>query len=534
MQRTADLAAMAGVQVISGPSGCAGVTTNVQQNATANGFAAGGNNTITTTCGRWDTSAATHFGTSGTPLNAVQVKVTQSVPYFFLGPARSVNATATAVATNVDAFSLGTGIATINTQQSALLNAILGGLLNSKVSLSLADTQSLASAHVKLEDLMVALGASSMKGLLNTTVSYQQLMGAMVTALQTGGDSVNAALLQTLAVTVPGGQNITVGDNGQSAPGLLALGLANPDSAATATINVLDAAIVAAQISQSRKDPTKAPVINVTAGLPGIAGISLQMIYPPALAVGEGGLSADGITYRTQARTAAVNATVTLVPAVLPTLSVGGGSLLAVTISAASTPIVLTLQAGQGAATLNSVDCENTRAATTATIKVAPGVAYACLASDAGCSKSVTLGSLSAVILGAKMPVGYVGLNPTGQLPLSPGATTPLVFDGSSGSFDVTKSANSNAVGSDAATLTNALLAALPNMLQVVPAGGNLSLPIGPIVEGLTGLLTPILQPVFNLLDTVFVPTLALLGIQIGTATVHNMSLTCGVSQLVN
>jgi uncharacterized membrane protein len=44
----------------------------------------------------------------------------------------------------------------------------------------------------------------------------------------------------------------------------------------------------------------------------------------------------------------------------------------------------------------------------------------------------------------------------------------------------------------------------------------------------------PVLQPVFNLLDAVLVPTLSLLGVQVGTATVHNMSLTCGVAQLVN
>ncbi len=54
------------------------------------------------------------------------------------------------------------------------------------------------------------------------------------------------------------------------------------------------------------------------------------------------------------------------------------------------------------------------------------------------------------------------------------------------------------------------------------------------ITTALATALTPLLQPVFGLLDTIFVPTLSLLGVQVGTATVHNMSLTCGVSQLVN
>ncbi|WP_345813787.1 TadG family pilus assembly protein [Paraburkholderia sp. PREW-6R] len=532
LQRTADLAAMAGVQVISSPSGCASVSTATQQNAASNGFTPdGGTTTLSTTCGRWNGSSSTHFSASGAPLNAVQVKVTENVPYFFVGPSRNVSATATALATNIDAFSLATGIATLNTQQSALLNAILGGLLKTGVALSVGNVQSLASAHVKLGDLMVALGASSMQGLLNTTVSYQTLMVALVQALQAGGDSINAAILQTLAVAVPGGQTITIGDGGTSAPGLLALGTANPDSAASATVNALDALLVSAQIAQRSPDGSQvnAPVINVASGLAGIAGLSLQVIHPPVLAVGEG-----GATPPTIARASVMNATVNLLPITLPTLTVGGAPLLAVTLSSLNAPLVVTVGAGTGTATLSSVDCESTRAATNATLQVAPGIASVCLAGDAACTRAVNVVSLSAVILGVTVPVGTVGLNPGGVLPLAPGTLTPLVFDGSSGSFDASKSANSNAVGSDGAMLTTALFAAMPGLLQVAPLGTDLSSVLGPILSGVTGLLTAALQPIFSRLDTVLIPTLSLLGVQVGTATVHNMSLTCGVAQLVN
>ncbi|WP_120292866.1 TadG family pilus assembly protein [Paraburkholderia sp. BL23I1N1] len=529
LQRTADLAAMAGVQVISSPAGCATVTTVAQQNATANGFTADGSTkTLTTTCGRWDTSTSTYFGTSGNPLNAVQVKVAQQVPFLFLGPARNVTATATALASNIDAFSLGTGIATINTQQSALLNAILGGLLKTSVSLSIGDTQSLATAHIKLSDLMVALGASSMQGLLATTVTYQNLMVAMANALQAGGDTVNAAILRTLVVAIPGGQDITVGDGGTSAPGLLALGLANPNAAATATINAFDALMVAAQIAE-RPDPTTgvAPVINVTAGLAGVAGISLQIIHPPVLAVGEGGTVGTGANavYRTQASTAAVNATINLMPVTLPPLNLG-----IVSISALSTPLVLTLTVAQGTAGLSSVDCESTKAATNATIQVKPSIASICLGANASGGGSVNIATISVVLLGN---VASIVLNGIGPLPLTPGST-PLVFDGSSGSFDVSKSANSNAIGSDGAALTTALFTQLPGALHISLGSYDLSGLTTSILSLVTTALTPLLQPVFNLLDTVLVPTLSLLGVQVGTATVHNMSLTCGVSQLVN
>ncbi|WGS51403.1 TadG family pilus assembly protein [Paraburkholderia sp. D15] len=527
LQRTADLAALAAAQVIGSAGGCAAAGTAAQLNATSNGLPANG--TLTTTCGRWDTSTSTYFGATGNPLNAVQVQATQAVPMFFIGPTRNATATATAQATNIDAFSLSTGIATINTQQSALLNAILGGLLKTSVGLTVGNFQSLASAQIKLENLMVALGASSMQGLLSTTVSYQTLMVAMVQALQAGGDTVDAAILQTLAVTVPGAQNITIGDNGTGAPGLLALGLSNPNSAATATVNALDALMVAAQIAQRSPDGTagNAPVINVTTGLAGIAGLSLQIINPPVLAVGEGGTTmVNGVsTPRTMARTASVNASVTLTNP-LPTLSLG-----VATISALSSPIVLNLAVAPGKAVLTNVDCESTKAATNATIQVTPSVASLCVGTNASCGGPITLANISVLLIGN---VASVQLNALGPFSLTPGST-PIVFNGASGSFNLTQSANSNPVGSDAAALTTPLLAALPSALHIQVLGNyDLSALLAPLLSLVTTTLTPLLQSVFTLLDSIVVPTLSLLGIQIGTATVHNMSLTCGVPQLVN
>ncbi len=530
LQRTADLAAMAAVQFLSTPGACATATTAAQQNAASNGFTANGTSTVlSTTCGRWDTSSSTYFATTGNPFNAVQVQTSQVVPYFFLGPARTVTATSTALASNIDALSLSTGIATINTQQSALLNAILGGLLNTSVSLSVGDMQSLATAHVSLQNLMVALGAANMQGLLATTVSYQTLMVAMVNALQAGGDTVNAAILQTLAVAIPGGQNITVGDGGQSAPGLLALGLANPNAATTATINAFDALLVAAQIAQRSPDGSleNAPVINVAASVAGLANISLQILNPPALAVGDGGTTTvNGVTnFRTIARTAAVSLNLSLAP--LPPLYLG-----IATISVLSTPVVLTLAVAPGTATLNPVDCESTKAATQATIEVTPGIASVCVGANASCTGSVNVASVS---LQGSASLVAITLNSLGPYKFSPG-TSPVTINGSSGSFDVTPPpVNSDALGSDLATVSAKLFEQLPTALSVSVLGSSiLGDLLTPILSVVTTALTPVLQGVFSLLNTLIVPTLSLLGVQVGTATVHNMSLTCGVSQLVN
>ncbi|MFM0057922.1 TadG family pilus assembly protein [Paraburkholderia phytofirmans] len=536
LQRTADLAALAAVQMIGSTGGCATATTAAQQNAAANGFTAGSTTTINTTCGRWDTSKSTYFGTSGNPLNAVQVTTTQVVPYFFLGPSRNVSATATAFASNIDAFSLGTGIASINTQQSALLNAILGGLLNANLSLSVGDTQSLASAHIKLDDLRVALGAATMKQLLGTSVSVHDLMVAMATALTAGGNTVSAGILNTLALAVPGGQNIALGNGVSSAPGLLALGLANPESAASASINALDALLVAAQIAQSPHvnpdgSTTQPPAINVAAALPGVAALSLQVVNPPVLAVGEGGTDGSGLP-RTGAQAASIKLNVTLPPLLAQPLNLG-----IATISALSTPIVLTLAIAPAAATLSTIDCESSKAATRATMQVTPGIAALCLGADSNCSQTtkparMKVASISLVLLGQVADVQLAGL----KAQATPGPTS-LVFDGSSGSFDVTKSTNSNAVGSDLSSLTTGLLASLgaPNAVSIKLLGtADLGALLQPILSAVGIALTGLLQPVFDLLNTLIVPTLSLLGVQVGTATVHNMSLTCGVSQLVN
>ncbi len=542
LQRTADLAAMAAVQMVSTPGACASATSAAQQNATANGFSASADNTsfLNATCGRWDTSTSTYFSTSGNPLNAVQVQVGQRVPFLFIGPARDITATATALASNIDAFSLGTGIAGIDTQQSALLNAILGGLLKTNVSLSVGDVQSLASARIKLDDLRVALGAATMKELLGTTVTFDKLMTASVDALKAGGDSVNANILNALAVVVPGSQSITVGDGGTAAPGLLALGLANPESAASATVDAFDVLMAAAQIAQSVPPnadgtPSKTPpAINVTAGLKGVAGITLQVVNPPVLAVGEGGTLSDGTTPRTIARTAVLNLNISLQAISLPRITVGAPPLLSVSLSALSTPLVVQVAAAPGTASLTSVDCESSKAATQATISVTPGIASVCVAGDTGCSASVGVAKVWAQVLGVKKVVAGVTLGPLGPLKLSPGTTTPVVFNGASGSFDSSQSANSNPVGSDASVLTATLFNSLSGAVHVPVLGiidlGDL---IRPIIDAVTTELTKLLSPVFDLLDAIVVPVLSLLGVQIGTTTLHNMSLKCGVPQLV-
>ena len=71
-----------------------------------------------------------------------------------------------------------------------------------------------------------------------------------------------------------------------------------------------------------------------------------------------------------------------------------------------------------------------------------------------------------------------------------------------------------------------------PNGLTVSVLGLGLLLPIQTVVAWVVSTLVSVLTPLLNALDQVLVPVLQLLGAQIGVSTVHDLSLTCGQSQL--
>jgi uncharacterized membrane protein len=163
------------------------------------------------------------------------------------------------------------------------------------------------------------------------------------------------------------------------------------------------------------------------------------------------------------------------------------------------------------------------------------------------------------------------------SLSIQPPGDQTLTFTGA-GSMNVflpgTGQANSNQVGAQAGDLVGQLIAALTapspalyatlgtqsyplslfnlgSVLQATLAQtlGSLGALVGAVLNTLlTPLLTPVLapinyvltnvvsmllQPLLTALDTLVVPLLQLLGVQIGIATVHAVSLQCGDAQLV-
>lgn len=616
LQRTADLAAIAGAQTINAPSaaaqagvlpGCSAATAAANASAASNAFTS----TLAVVCGRWDpamTAAPPYFASTvaaNVPQNAIQVTVSRSVPTLFIGPNRTVQATAIAKATNIASFSLATQAAQL---QGGVLNALLTATLGTAINLQVADYNSILGGQIKLLDLTKQLytqadiTVASVSTLLGATVKVGDLLNAMATVLSTNGTVAGVSAgtaLGKIAAGISGSTTVAVSK-------ILGVTLANPDNAASAYVNALDLLTTVALASgTSQIDLTAAFTANSNSLLSGISllnGTKVKLVVgtPPKTVIGEAGVDTNG-NWRTQAHTADIALFADLQVSAIPALL---SSIL-------GSPLILDLpvyvEGFQSTAWLASTQCGSTTGTSNMNVSVSPGIAHAIISNDvktvmaSGSTAAyqtymsnpthqqpatiLTL-SLGSIPLLASLPslpnvslsIGGVpngsGMPTQGfSLNVQPPSSQSLTFTGA-GSLNAflpsSGQANSNQLGAQASDLLGQLIAALSppsaalyatlgtqtyplstfslgTLLQSTlsaalgPLGsllgmtlsGILNTVLAPITSVLTGITSLLLQPLLTALDTLIVPLLQLLGVQIGIATVHAISLQCGEAQLV-
>ncbi|WP_420957505.1 TadG family pilus assembly protein [Burkholderia gladioli] len=564
LQQIADMAAAAGVQRVNNL--CAQAPTSATNSATVNGLNTSQGDAIAVTCGRWDPTvnpAPSYYlantNTSGDPnrlqLNAVQVNVTRQVRHMFVGPLQTVHATSTARATAIDVFSVGATLAQLggtscsgtpasSSANPGLVNGLLGALLGSKsgLNLSLVSYQALACTNVRLADIAAAAGAGTIDQLLALNLSLSQFLKLIANALQQTS-VVNANLQASLgALQAMISANVNGGNLNLGGPnGLLNIALANAQSAATATVSLLDLIMVGAEVANSNN----AVAVNIpSVALGGLTGTQLQVqiISPPSIGIGEGGINPATGQWRTQASTAAVGLYLVVdlgtqqVPLLGPVLQVIGVSV--------GVKLPLYLQVGTGKAVLNSTQCAQTAATSTATITATPGVANLCIGTPPLNSKGlISLSSTYSCTSPAQIinaQVSPLGLNLV-QLTVSvsnisvqvQGAAQTHTFSGVSGLDSNYWTVNSNALGSAlASALAQLATAQITPKVSLLLNLVAITVPSN-FVGTILGILQPVLSPLLSALDAVIVPLLNLLGVQVGAATVHQISLTCGVAQTV-
>jgi uncharacterized membrane protein len=524
LQSVVDLAASAASQVAD--AACTRAQTTATGSARINGFdASATGNIMSATCGRWDSqvnAAPDYYAPSATPVNAVKVSATRTVSAFFIGPSHTVSANAVARSVNIGAFTIGTTLATIG---QGPLNGLLNALLGTNLNLSVASYQGLADARVKIGDLVTAAGVGTVDQLLGLNLTAAQIARLMLTALsntRVANANLSGAIgtMQSIVnANIPGTQSIALGKTA-SAPGLLSVALANTQSALDATLSPFDAMLVTAEIAKAGQ---AAIVVNGGLNLLGFSsGLKVQIIQPPVLAIGEAGKDANG-NWRTIANAAQVRAFLDVTVGTVPLGQILGGN------SSALLHLPLYIDVAPGAAWLQSTQCHAPPAARSSVIGVQSGLANVCVG-DAPANMGATfVCNQPATLLNTGVLVVSTAASVPAQVPQS--AATTLTFDGIVGNSDDVQS-TSAAPGGTLAYALSGLNASLSKTMRISSSVQLLG-PVLALIQPLVlGVLLPVLPTVLAALDQVLVPVLQLLGAQVGVSTIHDLSLTCGQSQL--
>lgn len=442
--------------------------------------------------------------------NAARVTLQTETPLYFARLFSStdrfrITTTATAASTAVASFAIGSRLLSLN---GGLLNAILGKMLGTSLSLSAMDYEALLDAHVDLLDVMSALAtrldltAATYDELLNTDVGIGDLVSAMLTAQQ-AANGVNAATsaLQAISQALAGSTDtIALGKLVDLGP-YSRLGAGDRPQAGV-SVGLYDLLSAAAALSNGAHQIEAA----VDLGLPGIAGVSVRAT------VGEHPVGSSWITVGTRGASVHTAQTRVLVKITL----LGSGS-----VSAVNLPIYI--EVASGTATLDAVSCGYpTVDASKVTLGVTPGIVDAWIG-DVSMAEMTNFTSKPDP--GPAKLVDLALAQVTGKAHAGIGNTSPTSVDFSYADIQA-QTKKTVTTTNFTQSLTGSLLGDLSLTIKL----GSLGLP----VPGLGGLVTGIIGNATGSIDQVLAQVLATLGIGLGQADVWVTGVRCDRAVLVN
>jgi len=226
---------------------------------------------------------------------ALEVTAAGGVDFAFAPGRGNAVRVAVAVPSPSACFRLGSFAVGVDAQDSALLNAVLPGLLNNATfSSTLVGYQGLASADIDLLDLVgvSSLDVASPDELLGLEgLTLGQFYAAVASALQAdGGDAASVSLLQTLSSKANLTSQISIRD-------ILDIESGNT-AALAASFNVLDLVVGAAYAANGT---SSVAVPGLAAQVPGLTSLTAS------LTVGDAPRLACGSKGRARARTGQVD-----------------------------------------------------------------------------------------------------------------------------------------------------------------------------------------------------------------------------------
>lgn len=311
LQRLANLAALDSARAVGGCRGAVAEPAAVAQAAARSSIEANGGNVSIldhsmsgVELGIIVTNDGLRRFSASAPEDAVAVNIIlvdpaprRLLPLFSTG-AGILRAEAAAFSAPMGAISVGSSVANLDPGDSALLAAVLGGLLGvppGGLSLDAAGYQGLANAQVTLQQLLdTGIVVGDIGDFLHTTISAPAFLSALAGALSES-DPALAALVNSIAAVADPGRSVLPSQLFVVEAGLESLAGALPVNAQDLLAAIAMAAAQGAPVT-----------LAVPISLPGVASASLKLriIEPPQFGgPGRPGFSADGQP-RVQARTA--------------------------------------------------------------------------------------------------------------------------------------------------------------------------------------------------------------------------------------
>jgi len=441
--------------------------------------------------------------------NAAQVTLTTQTPLYFAryftGKDQfTINTTATASSTALASFAIGSRLLSVN---GGLINAMLGGMLGTTISLQAMDYQSLISAQIDALDFLTALASrvdltgATYGSVLNSNIRLADIMAAALTTQQvTNGASTATTALSSISQAVSGlSTKIT--------PGSL-IDLGPYDSLTTGQkpkvgVSMSVYSLISAIAGVANGTNQVAAAVNL--GLPGVISASL------IATIGERPVGSGWLALGSQG--ASVHTAQTRV---LLSVQLGGGSNPAVNLP-------LYIEVASGTATLNSLSCGYPNVSTsTATLGVTPGIVDAWIG-------NVSVANLANFTTKPNPPpatlVNLGAVTVSGLAHAGMGNTTPtsVTFDYSQIQAQTPQTVTTTNFTS---SLTSSLLGNLALNVNVGPLG----IPLPGIGSSVANLLASDTSSIDQLLASV----LATLGVGIGQADVWVTGIRCDGAVLVN
>jgi uncharacterized membrane protein len=485
LQTVADIASIQAARELTCNVSVSDVKARAQAAAAANGYTgnlASSPNVVEMVNITTDGSGVRQYTSGGS--EAVRVYATRTVPASMVvgglfGTTVTLHAQAVSRADPaIAAFSAGSFAGRINTENSALLNALLGNILGSSLSLDIVSYQGIANTHITLNELLAASGqVGGLESLLNTSMSLADLMDLTASAVaQSGTASASAeAGMNQIASAAVSNTTVKLGD---------ILDVATPDAEAAGKvgINALSLVTAAALIANGNSAISLPLAVSVSP----IASITanIDVIHPPKIAVGP--IGNDNGNICTTLTTAQVEASVN----VNTNLTLAGVGV--------QLDLVLEAAVAQGSVGLSDIETDND--SVELTMDANPGIASIKLTNSSGSGGARVRANLP--LLG-NLQIATLAMN----LPVQPASTQPLVFD-----VDYPVADNLPQTQTVASPLGDSLADALDAPIQIDTL---VNLPV--VNSILNGLVAPIVKPLIIAIGKVFLePLFEILGLQLG------------------